>query len=75
MEYYSVLKNDDLMKFAGKWMELEKKSSLTFFPPHSQQSLCCESASFFASLLYHLVLCRLGHSRPPPQSPTATYTC
>ena len=27
MEYYSVVKNDDLMKFAGKWMELEKNHS------------------------------------------------
>jgi hypothetical protein len=23
MEYYSVLKNNDFMKFLGKWMELE----------------------------------------------------
>ncbi|OPX54070.1 hypothetical protein BTE48_16155 [Oceanospirillum multiglobuliferum] len=23
MEYYSAVKNNDLMKFAGKWMELE----------------------------------------------------
>ena len=28
MEYYSVVKkNDDLMKFAGQWMELEKNHS------------------------------------------------
>ena len=24
MEYYPVIKNNDIMKFAGKWMELEK---------------------------------------------------
>ena len=24
MEYYSAIKNNDIMKFAGKWMELEK---------------------------------------------------
>lgn len=24
MEYCSVVKNNDVMKFAGKWMELEK---------------------------------------------------
>jgi len=23
MEYYSTIKNDDLMKFIGRWMELE----------------------------------------------------
>ena len=23
MEYYSAIKNKDIMKFAGKWMELE----------------------------------------------------
>jgi len=23
MEYYSAIKNDDFMKFLGKWMELE----------------------------------------------------
>jgi hypothetical protein len=23
MEYYSAFKNNDFMKFAGKWMELE----------------------------------------------------
>ena len=28
MEHYLVVKKDnDIMKFAGKWMELEKKSS------------------------------------------------
>jgi hypothetical protein len=24
MEYYSAIKNKDIMKFADKWMELEK---------------------------------------------------
>ena len=24
MEYYSTVKNNGIMKFAGKWMELEK---------------------------------------------------
>ena len=24
MEYYSAIKNEDIMSFAGKWMELEK---------------------------------------------------
>ena len=28
MEYYSAIKNNDIIKFAGKWMKLEKKSSL-----------------------------------------------
>ena len=23
MEYYSAIKNEDIMNFAGKWMELE----------------------------------------------------
>jgi hypothetical protein len=23
MEYYSVIKNEDILSFAGKWMELE----------------------------------------------------
>ena len=23
MEYYSTIKNEDIMNFAGKWMELE----------------------------------------------------
>ena len=25
MEYYSVVKDNDILKFACKWMELEKK--------------------------------------------------
>ena len=29
MEYYSAVKNNDIMKFAGKWMELEKKIILS----------------------------------------------
>jgi hypothetical protein len=24
MEYYSAIKSNDIMKFAGKWMKLEK---------------------------------------------------
>jgi hypothetical protein len=24
MDYYSAIKNKDIMKFVGKWMELEK---------------------------------------------------
>jgi hypothetical protein len=24
MEYYSAIKNKDIMKFSGKWMQLEK---------------------------------------------------
>ena len=24
MEYYSVVRNNNILKFAGKWMELEK---------------------------------------------------
>ena len=24
MEYYPVIKNNDIVKFSGKWMELEK---------------------------------------------------
>jgi hypothetical protein len=27
MEYYLAIKNNDIMKFVGKWMELEKTSS------------------------------------------------
>ena len=27
MEYYSAVKNNDIMKFAGKWIELEKNHS------------------------------------------------
>ena len=27
MEYYSAVKNNDIMKFIGKWKKLEKKSS------------------------------------------------
>jgi hypothetical protein len=26
MQYYSAIKNNDFMKFLGKWMELEKLS-------------------------------------------------
>ena len=28
MEYYTVIKND-ILKFAGKWMDLEKKNILS----------------------------------------------
>jgi len=29
MEYYSALKYKDIMKFAGKWMELENMNEVT----------------------------------------------
>ena len=29
MEYYSVVKNNNIRKFASKWMELEKKIILS----------------------------------------------
>ena len=29
MEYYSVVRNNDILKFAGKWTELEKKNILS----------------------------------------------
>ena len=29
MEYYSAVKNNDVRKFEGKWMELEKKLILS----------------------------------------------
>ena len=29
MECYSTVKNSDIMKFADKWMELEKKNHLS----------------------------------------------
>ena len=29
MEYYSAVKSNDVMKFAGKWMALEKKSEVS----------------------------------------------
>ena len=29
MEYYSAIKNNDILKFAGKWTELEKKVILS----------------------------------------------
>ena len=34
MEYYSAIKNKDIMNFAGKWMELENiiLSEVTQFP-------------------------------------------
>ena len=29
MKYYWVVKNNDIMKFVGEWMELEKKNILS----------------------------------------------
>jgi hypothetical protein len=29
MEYYSAIKNNDIMKFSGKWMGLEKQIILS----------------------------------------------
>ena len=29
VEYYSAIKNKNIMKFAGKWMQLEKKIILS----------------------------------------------
>ena len=29
MEYYSAVKNNDILKFACKWMKLEKKNILS----------------------------------------------
>jgi hypothetical protein len=29
MKYYSAIKNNDIMKFEGKWMEIEKKIMLS----------------------------------------------
>ena len=36
VEYYSAIKNIDLLKFAGKWIELEKKIILSKVT-HSQK--------------------------------------
>lgn len=36
MEYYSTIKNNDFMKFIGKWMELE--SIILSKVPHSQKN-------------------------------------
>ena len=36
MEYYSVIENDDILSFAGKWMELQNiiLSKVTQTPKH-----------------------------------------
>jgi hypothetical protein len=43
MEYYSAIKNNDFMKFAGKWMELEniilREETQTQKDIHSRHSL------------------------------------
>ena len=41
MEYYSAIKNKDIMKFAGKWMELENiiLSEVTQ-PPKDMHGTC-----------------------------------
>jgi hypothetical protein len=45
MEYYSVIKNEDIMKFAGKWMELENtilsEVTQTQKDMHGMYSLVC----------------------------------
>jgi hypothetical protein len=46
MEYYSAIKNEDCMSFAGKWMELENinssKGSQTQKDMHGMYSLISE---------------------------------
>lgn len=39
MEYYSAVKNIDTIKFAGKWMGLEKKIILSEVDKHGMYSL------------------------------------
>jgi hypothetical protein len=42
MEYYSAVKNKDILGFAGKWMELENiiLSEVTFLPFHPPPLPC-----------------------------------
>ena len=46
MEYYSAIKNDEFMKFIGKWMELEtnilSEKTQSHKNPHDMQSLIYE---------------------------------
>ena len=47
MKYYSAVKHNDLIKFAGKWKELEKKNILSELTKtqkrkHSMYSLISE---------------------------------
>jgi hypothetical protein len=37
MEYYSAIKNNDFMKFSGKWMELE--NTILSEVAHSQKNI------------------------------------
>ena len=42
MEYYSAVKINYIMKFAGKWMELEKKTILSEISETQENKLTSE---------------------------------
>lgn len=39
-KYYSAVKNNDIKKFADKWMELEKTIILSEVPRTRKKSMC-----------------------------------
>jgi hypothetical protein len=40
MEYHSPVKNNGIMRFAGKWMELEKKIILNEVTQTQERQIC-----------------------------------
>jgi hypothetical protein len=71
MEYYSAIKNNDFMKFAGKWMELEnilsevtqsQKESI-WYALTDKWILCQEHGILTIQLMGHMKLKRKEDQR------------
>ena len=41
IEYYSVIKDKDIMKFSGKWVKLEKSQSSVRYPRAKRTCMVC----------------------------------
>jgi hypothetical protein len=74
MEYYSAIKNEDILTFAGKWMELEnimmiflKKILLSFILKYRHYPPPCSPSDFSKS---HTSLPHISKRMSP--SPTST---
>jgi hypothetical protein len=56
---YSAVKNNDIMKFAGKWMELEKKNHLK--GGNRKTNMVCNHLKIYIS-------CKVRQSQYSPQT-------
>ena len=56
IEHYSGIKKNQIMKFTGKWMQLEKKSSLVRYLRSRMRNMVC-------NWLYVVISCNVSDNQ------------